>query len=162
MAEAAAKTALAGIVVLVLVAATLVYGGGTLQKPPPDAAYSGQNGSAGDVMRQNQTQGFFSLTIAPRTVTARPGETVLYQVSVQPEDGFREPVYLAVSATALNGAISRSSNLGMISPPYGEVIHEIVVPDLPPLVSGTTVDATITAAGGGTVRTQHLQLVIES
>ncbi|MDN7025330.1 hypothetical protein FGU65_10565 [Methanoculleus sp. FWC-SCC1] len=162
MAEAAAKTALAGIVVLVLVVIALAYGGGSIQKPTPDAEYSGQDGNEGDIMPQSRTQGSFSLTISPRTVTARPGETILYRVSVQPEDGFREPVYLAVSATALNGAISRSSNLGTISPPYGAVTREIVIPNLPPLVSGTTVDATITAVGGGTVRTQHLQLVIES
>ncbi len=38
---------------------------------------------------------------------------------------------------------------------------EVVAPDPPLLVSTVTVDATVTATGGGTVRMEQVQLVIQ-
>jgi hypothetical protein len=162
VAEETLKTALAGIIVLVAIVGALVYFGGPIQGPTSDGNLTMQNQSQGEFIPQSRTAGSFSLTVSPLTVTAHPGDTIRYLVTVKPENGFEDPVHLAISATALNGAVGRSSDLGMIGPPYRAVTRDIVVPDLPPLVSGTTVDATLTATGGGITRTEHLQLVIET
>ncbi len=156
------RTALAGIIVLVAIVGALAYFGGLVQKAAPKIDFPAQNESLSDAVPQSRIAGSFSLMASPQTVTAHPGDTVRYLVMIKPENGFGEPVHLTISATALNGAISRSSDLGVIGPPYKPVARDIVVPKLPPLVSGTIVDATLTATGGGTTRTEHLQLIIES
>lgn len=102
----------------------------------------------------------FSIAVTPASSTARPGETVRHTLMVHPEDGFSAPIEVRVSATALGGVYREERNLGMIAAPYPPLTYEAVAPDLPPLVSTATVDAVVTASGGGTVRTERVQLVI--
>ncbi|WP_332449048.1 hypothetical protein [Methanoculleus sp.] len=102
----------------------------------------------------------FSISVTPAAATVRPGDTVLFTLTVNPEDGFSAPVEVKVSATALGGVFHDNHDLGTVSPPYPPLTYEVMVPELPPLVSTATVDATVTATGGGTVRTEGVQLVI--
>jgi hypothetical protein len=102
----------------------------------------------------------FSISVTPAAATVRPGDTVRFTLMVHPEGGFSAPVHVVVTATALGGVFRDSHDLGTASPPYPPLTYDVVAPDLPPLVSTATVDATVTATGGGTVRTEQVQLVI--
>lgn len=102
----------------------------------------------------------FSISVTPTTATARPGDPVRFTLAVHPEDGFSAPVQIKVSATALGGIYRDNHDLGTISPPYLPLTYKITSPNLPPFVSTATVDATVIATGGGTVRTEQVQLVI--
>ncbi len=102
----------------------------------------------------------FSISVTPGTATARPGDTVRFTLMVHPEGGFAAPVEVKVFATALGGVFRDNHDLGTVTPPYPPLTYEVVAPDLPPLVSTATVDATVTATGGGIVRTERVQLVI--
>jgi len=102
----------------------------------------------------------FSINVTPAAATARPGDIVRFTLTVHPEGGFVAPVQIRVSATALGGAFRNNHDLGTVSPPYPPLTYNITTPDLPPLVSTATVDATVTASGGGIVRTEQVQLVI--
>lgn len=102
----------------------------------------------------------FSISVTPAAATVRSGDTIRFTLTVHPEGGFAAPVEIKVSATALGGAFRDNHDLGTVSPPYPPLTYEVVAPNLPPLVSTATVDATVTATGGGTVRTERVQLVI--
>ncbi|BBL67609.1 hypothetical protein [Methanoculleus chikugoensis] len=102
----------------------------------------------------------FSISVTPSSATARPGDTVRFTLTVHPEDGFAAPIEVNVTATALGGVYRDNHDLGTISVPYPPLTYEVAAPDLPPLVSTATVDAVVTATGGGTVRTERVQLVI--
>jgi hypothetical protein len=104
----------------------------------------------------------FSLEVTPATATARPGDTVRYTLRVQPEHGFSDPVHLAVSATAVHGIFRDSRDLGTLAPPYPPVVYEVVAPDLPPLVSEATIDATVTATGGGVEEKKRVNLIVRA
>ncbi|MDG6257523.1 MAG: hypothetical protein QCH35_07995 [Methanomicrobiaceae archaeon] len=100
----------------------------------------------------------FSLAVAPAHATARSGETVRYRMAVAPEGGFDAPVSLSLSASALYGTVTETRELGVIDPPYDPVTFDFVAPDLPFPTSSTTIEATVTAAGGGMTMTQKLTL----
>ncbi|WP_214041699.1 hypothetical protein [Methanoculleus sp.] len=102
----------------------------------------------------------FFINVTPGAATARPGDTVRFTLVVHPEGGFAAPVEVKVSATALGGVFRDNHDLSTVSPPYPPLTYEATAPSLPPLVSTATVDATVTATGGGTVRTEKVQLVI--
>ncbi|HOI13852.1 MAG TPA: hypothetical protein PLG75_08335 [Methanoculleus sp.] len=102
----------------------------------------------------------FSISVTPTAATVRPGDTVRFTLTVHPEGGFSAPIEVKVSATALGGVFRDNHDLGTIFPPYPPLTYEVTAPDLPPLVSTATVDATVTATGGGIVRTEQVQLVI--
>lgn len=102
----------------------------------------------------------FSVSVTPVSVTARPGDTVRFTLVVNPENGFTAPVHIKVSATTLGGAFRDNRDIATVTPPYPPLRYELTVPNLPPLAPTATVDATVTASGGGTVRTTQVQLVI--
>lgn len=102
----------------------------------------------------------FSISVTPSSATARPGDTVRFTLTVHPEGGFAAPIEVKVSATALGGVYRDNHDLGTVAAPYPPLTYEVAAPDLPPLVSTATVDAVVTASGGGTVRTERVQLVI--
>ncbi|MCT8336560.1 hypothetical protein FKB36_03365 [Methanoculleus sp. Afa-1] len=102
----------------------------------------------------------FSITVTPSSSTTRPGDTVRHTLMVHPEDGFSAPIQVRVSATALGGVYREERDLGTVAAPYPPLTYEAVTPDLPPFISTATVDAVVTASGGGTVRTERVQLVI--
>lgn len=161
--------ALLGIALLFTVVLALVVIGGAIFKTPkpgtPDTTgfnRSFSEESAIPAAADQQVQESFSLSVSPQTATANSGGTVRYLIRIRPLGGFDEPVHLTVSATALGGAVSRSSYLGAVHPPYRAITHDFQIPNLPPLVSETTVYAEVTATGGGTTRTEQVQLVIRS
>lgn len=102
----------------------------------------------------------FSISVTPSSATARSGDTVRFTLTVHPEGGFAAPIEVKVSATALGGVYRDNHDLGTVAAPYPPLTYEVEAPDLPPLVSTATVDAVVTASGGGTVRTERVQLVI--
>lgn len=102
----------------------------------------------------------FSISVTPSSATARPGDTVRFTLTVHPEGGFAAPIEVKVTATALGGVYRDNHDLSTVAAPYPPLTYEVAAPDLPPLVSTATVDAVVTASGGGTVRTERVQLVI--
>jgi hypothetical protein len=102
----------------------------------------------------------FSLAISPQSATARSGEAIRYTLTITPDNGFSEPVRLTITATALNGIFRDSRDLGTATPPYPPIYYDIVAPELPPLISEATVDATVTASGGGVERTKTATLIV--
>ncbi len=169
MVQSNSGMALVGIVILFsLVLALVVIGGAVFETPKPGSSdttgieqFSGGNGTVPAEI-SHQVQESFSLFVSPQTATTSPGGTVRYMIRIQPMGGFDEPVHLTVSATALGGAVSRASDLGTVEPPYRTTTYDFPIPDLPPLVSEATVDARVTATGGGMTRTEQVQLVIRS
>lgn len=156
------STLLTAVIICVLitgttVAYTLLANEGTpppgLQGPPPIPA--GTPGTP--VQAASRT---FSLNVTPSFATARPGDTVRFALKVCPRGGFSAPIMVMVSATALGGIYCERRDLGTISAPYPPLTYEAAAPKLPPFVTAATVDAVVTAAGGGTVRTEQVQLVI--
>ncbi|HDR74099.1 MAG TPA: hypothetical protein ENN85_09380 [Methanoculleus sp.] len=100
----------------------------------------------------------FSLTVSPAHAAAKSGETIRYQVSIQAEGGFDAPISLALSASALSGAVTRHEELGAVHPPYDPLSYDFMAPDLPFPVGETTIEAIVTASGGGLTKTQKLTL----
>ncbi|KAF5072907.1 hypothetical protein [Methanoculleus horonobensis] len=140
------------------VAYALLANEGTPPPAPPPAGTPGTPVATGaPVQVASRT---FSISVAPSSATARPGDTVRFTLTVHPEGGFSAPIDLSVSATALGGVYRENRDLGTISAPYPPLTYEAAAPDLPPFVSTATVDAVVTATGGGIVRTERVQVVI--
>lgn len=100
----------------------------------------------------------FSLSVSPAHATAKSGENVRYLMTIRPEGGFDAPISLSLTASALYGTVTQTRDLGVIDPPYEPLQYDFVAPDLPFLVMETTIEATVTATGGGMTRTQKLTL----
>lgn len=126
--------------------------------PPAPAGTPGTPAATGAPVQL--TSRTFSISVTPASATARPSDTVRFMLTVHPEGGFDAPVKIRVAATALGGAYRENHDLGTISAPYPPLTYEAATPGLPPFVSTATVDAVVTATGGGTVRTERVQLVI--
>ncbi|MDN7012348.1 hypothetical protein FGW20_04690 [Methanoculleus sp. FWC-SCC3] len=129
--------------------------------PPPGPPPAGTPGTPVTTGAPVQvTSRTFSITVTPASTTTRPGDTVRFTLTVHPEGGFSAPVKIKISATALGGVYRENRDLGTVSVPYPPLTYEVTAPDLPPFISTATVDAVVTATGGGTVRTEQVQLVI--
>ena len=147
-------------VLMTLLAATyaLLANEGAPPPGPPPAGTPGTPVATGaPVQVASRT---FSISVTPSSATARPGDTARFTRTVHPEGGFAAPIEVKVTATALGGVYRDNHDLGTISAPYPPLTYEVAAPDLPPLVSTATVDAVVTATGGGIVRTERVQLVI--
>ena len=126
--------------------------------PPEEAGGEGavaNEGAAEDARRAGPS---FSLAVSPAHATANSGETVRYRMAIAPEGGFDAPISLSLSASALYGTVTETRDLGVIDPPYDPITYDFVAPGLPFPVSSTTIEATVTATGGGMTRTQDLTL----
>lgn len=141
------------LVTVFTVAYALLANGGV--PPPGPAAPPVATGTP--VQTASRT---FSITVTPSSSTARPGETVRHTLTVHPKGGFCAPIEVRVSATALGGVYREGRDLGTIAAPYPPLTYKAVTPALPPFISTATVDARVTASGGGTTRTERVQLVI--
>ena len=88
----------------------------------------------------------FRLLVTPVEVRARPGEALLYSMTVEPEGGFDEPVSLRLDVSALL-LYRESFDLGTIDPPFPKTVgYRFVVPsDVP---AGITVRGVLTGEGG--------------
>lgn len=100
----------------------------------------------------------FTLLVTPVEVRAKPVDTVLYALSIEPKGGFDQPVSLRLEVNAL--LIYRNSfDLGTVTPPYPRTFeYRFRVPsDIP---GGITVKGVITAEGGGHREAQDLILLV--
>jgi hypothetical protein len=100
----------------------------------------------------------FSLLVTPVEARAPPGETVLYNLTVEPRGGFDHRIALRLDVSALF-LYRESFDLGTIDPPYPKTFeYRFVVPaDVP---SGITVKGVISGEGGGYRDTVDLILLI--
>lgn len=100
----------------------------------------------------------FRLLVTPVEVRARPGEAVLYSMTVEPEGGYDEPVSLRLDVRALF-LYQESFSLGTIDPPFPRTVQYrfVVPPDVP---SGITVSGVLTGEGGDSRDTVSLILII--
>jgi hypothetical protein len=100
----------------------------------------------------------FRLLVTPVEVRARPGEAILYSMTVEPEGGFDEPVALRLDVSALF-LYRESFDLGTIDPPFPKTVgYRFVVPsDIP---AGITVRGVLTGEGGGYQDAVDLILII--
>jgi hypothetical protein len=155
----------AGLALVLLAAALLAHstmvlpgdGGVPAAEPPGDAGDEPVSGEGEGVVRTAPTPSF-SLAVSPASATAKSGETVRYLMTIQPEGGFDAPISLSLSASALYGTVTQKRDLGVIEPPYDPLAYDFVAPNLPFPVTETTIEATVTASGGGLTRTQKLTL----
>lgn len=100
----------------------------------------------------------FTLLVTPVEVRARPGDIVLYTLSIEPKGGFDQPVSLSLMVSAL--LLYRNSfDLGYVTPPYPRTVeYRFRVPsDIP---GGITVKGVLTAEGGGHREEQDLILLV--
>jgi len=100
----------------------------------------------------------FRLLVTPVEVRARPGETILYSMTIEPEGGFDEPVSLRLDVRALL-LYRESFDLGTLDPPFPQTVgYRFVVPsDIP---AGITVSGVLTGEGGGYQDSVDLVLLI--
>jgi hypothetical protein len=160
----------AGLGVVLLIAALFAH---TMIAPlgessPPAPAPPGDTGDlsgsgTGGVEGEGGTTApapAFSLSVSPASAAATSGDTVRYRMTVRPEGGFDAPISLSLTASALYGTVGERRDLGVIEPPYDPIAYDFVAPDLPFPVMETTIEATVTATGGGLTRTQDLTLQV--
>jgi hypothetical protein len=100
----------------------------------------------------------FTLLAAPVEARARPGDTILYTLTIEPEGGFNQPVSLRLDVSALF-LYRNSFDLGSVSPPYPRTFEYLfrVPADVP---AGVTVKGVLTAKGGGHTEERDLILLI--
>jgi len=100
----------------------------------------------------------FTLIVTPVEARAKPGDTILYVMAIEPKGGYDEPVSLRLEVNALL-LYRESFDLGDIDPPFPKTIeYRFVVPSEVP--GGITVKGHITAEGGGHKEEQDLILQI--
>jgi len=100
----------------------------------------------------------FSVTIAPRQISAHQGDTVVYHMTIQGENGFSGQIHMVVTASFF--IFSQTQDLGYQGPPYPKTIdYPFVVPNtIPP---GATVNGVVTSTGDGITHEDHLTLTVQ-
>jgi hypothetical protein len=101
----------------------------------------------------------FTVTISPTAATGAKGETVIYHMTIEAQNGFSENISMQLDATALF-VIRRTVDLGVQEPPYPKTIdYPFPIPaDWP---SGVTIDGVVTSTGGGITREDRLSLTVK-
>jgi hypothetical protein len=99
------------------------------------------------------------VTISPVQATAGRGETVEYQMRIEPRNGFSGEIHMELVASALFGLVSQTHDLGVQEPPYPKTVEYAftVPPDWP---SGITVNGVVRSTGGGITREDPLTLTV--
>lgn len=100
----------------------------------------------------------FTITISPARATAARGETIIYTLKIEAQNGFSDEIHMQIVASVL--FFSQTQDLGIQAPPYPKTIeYPFRVPDT--LFPGTTVNGVLTATGGGITREDHLTLTVK-
>jgi hypothetical protein len=100
----------------------------------------------------------FRLLVTPVEARVRPGDTIVYSLTVEPEGGFDEPVSLRLDVRALF-LYQESFDLGTIDPPFPKTLdYRFVVPSEVP--TGITVSGVLTGEGGEYQDSVSLILII--
>lgn len=99
----------------------------------------------------------FTVSITPAHATAGKGETVVYRMRIEAQNGFSGKIHMEVTASFL--FFSQTQDLGFQEPPYPKTIeYPFTVPDtLPP---GITVNGVVRSTGDGITREDHLSLTV--
>ncbi|HMZ32135.1 MAG: hypothetical protein ACP5NU_02685 [Methanomicrobiales archaeon] len=98
------------------------------------------------------------MIVTPVEARAKPGDTILYVMAIEPKGGYDEPVSLRLEVNALL-LYRESFDLGDIDPPFPKTIeYRFVVPSEVP--GGITVKGHLTAEGRGHKEEQDLILQI--
>ena len=97
------------------------------------------------------------MSITPTHATAGKGETVVYKMRIEAQNGFSGKIHMEVTASFL--IFSQTQDLGFQEPPYPKTIeYPFTVPDtLPP---GMTVNGVVRSTGDGITREDHLSLTV--
>jgi hypothetical protein len=121
---------------------------------PPQA---GQTGTPVPAATWNGPPGF-TVSISPAQAAAARGETVVYTMKIEAQNGFSDEIHMQIVASVL--FFSQTQDLGTLKPPYPTTIeYPFKVPDT--LFPGTTVNGVLTATGGGITREDHITLSVK-
>jgi hypothetical protein len=98
----------------------------------------------------------FTVTVSPVEASAARGETVIYHMTIEAQNGFSEDVSMKLTASVLF-ILSNTYDLGTQEPPYPKTFeYALEVPDT--LIPGTTVNGVLTTTGGGITRENQITL----
>jgi hypothetical protein len=100
----------------------------------------------------------FTVTIVPTEASGARGETVVYHMTIEAQNGFSENISMQLEATALF-VIKKTVDLGVQQPPYPKTIdYPFFIPaDWPP---GITIDGVVRSTGGGITSEDRLSLTV--
>jgi hypothetical protein len=100
----------------------------------------------------------FTVSIFPVQATAKKGDTVVYHMTIEAQNGFTGEIHMMVTAGFL--FFSDTKDLGVQEPPYPKTIdYAFTVPGtLPP---GVTVNGVVTSTSEGITREDHLSLTVQ-
>lgn len=97
----------------------------------------------------------FTVSITPVETSAARGETVVYHMTIEAQNGFSENISMKIVAGFL--FFSQTQDLGNQEPPYPKTIeYPFQVPET--LVPGATINGVLTSTGGGITRENQLVL----
>ena len=100
----------------------------------------------------------FEVTISPTQATAAHGETVVYHITIDAQNGFSNPIHMELKASVL--FFSQTEDLGSQEPPYPKTFdYPFTVPNNLP--SGVTVNGDVTSTGGGITHDDYLTLTVQ-
>jgi hypothetical protein len=101
----------------------------------------------------------FTVTVSPVQASAAKGETVVYHMTIEAQNGFSENVSMKLTASVLF-ILSNTYDLGTQAPPYPKTFeYALKVPDT--LFPGATVNGVLTSTGGGVTRENQLTLNVK-
>jgi len=99
----------------------------------------------------------FSLSVSPKSASARPGDTLTYTLEILHGEGLTGSIRMSLTAKVL--FVTRTYDLGTTDPPFPKnVTYDFKVPEYLP--SGTTVNGVITATGGSQTESEDISLNI--
>jgi hypothetical protein len=125
--------------------------------PPPTGQVPSGNETVAPAPTWSGPPGF-TVSISPASATAARGETIVYTMRIEAQNGFSEEIHMQIVASVL--FFSQTQDLGTLKPPYPTTIeYPFKVPDT--LFPGTTVNGVLTATGGGLTREDHITLTVK-
>jgi hypothetical protein len=134
--------------------------GSTAVSPSAEETLPSPGSTSLDILSSPTVSGppSFTLIVTPVEARARPGDPILYSMTIEPKGGFDQPVSLRIDVSAL--LVYRNSfDLGTVNPPYPRTFEYLFrVPSNVP--GGIMVKGLLTAEGGGHRETQDLILLV--
>jgi len=99
----------------------------------------------------------FTVSVSPTQATAGRGETVVYRMTIEGQNGFSGQIHMEVTAGFL--FFSQTQDLGYQGPPFPKTIeYPFTVPDTLP--SGVSVNGVVKSTGDGITRENQLTLTV--
>jgi heat shock protein HslJ len=107
------------------------------------------------IVKEKPPEFDYSITISPQTRTASLGDVVAYTIALSVVSGIPEIVSLSLTGLPANVQYKFSENSG--TPPYSSTLTI----DTSTMTSAGVSAMTVTATGGGLVKTANAQLIVE-